>query len=613
MKPMLPVLQFDPPEFTGWSFEVKYDGFRAILDWDKDGPMLTSRNEKPLLPLFPEIEAFLKTHAEKFKLFLPLRLDCELVILENEYKANFSAIQTRGRMKSEKKIAEAAAKHPARLMVFDLLIERGEKTHSLPYLERKRRLSSLFSKTGMAMGPDTTSDELLQLVVPHENFAVLWEEVVLHDGEGIVAKAPESQWEEGKRSPKWIKYKNWKLVDCFITAYEKSNGYYYCGVYKDGEVLQVGHILFGLKPEEKQALSTIIKQNSNDEDNRFIYVEPAICFEVKYLELYDNELREPHFSRFRFDIRPEDCTFDNFLFNQKNVPGDIELTHPDKPVWENPPVRKIDLVHYLREVAPSMLPFLQKRALTVIRYPHGIFGEAFYQKNCPDYAPDFIETHLDEGINYIVCNGLKTLVWLGNQLAIEYHIPFHTIESAKASEIVLDLDPPSPADFRLAVKAAAYIKEVIDGLGLIGFVKTSGNKGLQVYIPLPDDTYTFDDTRLFTEFIANYLVSKEPGLFTIERLKKNRGGRLYVDYVQHAPGKTIIAPYSPRGNKHAGVAAPLFWEEIGEELDPKDINLPNVLKRFKDLGDPFRDYFKTGENQAFGPVLEFLKRPKSSG
>ncbi|WP_059170776.1 DNA ligase D [Bacillus sp. FJAT-27445] len=610
MKPMLPVLQFDPPNRKGWFYEVKYDGFRAILDWDADGPRLTSRNEKPLLPQFPEIKDFLLEHFEKFRHFLPLRLDCELVILDNEYKANFSAIQIRGRMKAEKRITEAARKNPARLMAFDLLLESGEYTQSLSYIERKRRLMDLFLKTGMPLEPNANGNELLQLVVPHKDFEKVWEEVVLHDGEGIVAKDPRGLWEAGKRTTQWIKYKNWKLVDCFLTAYEKSNGYYYCGVYKDGEIIQVGHILFGLKPEEKQALFTVIKQNSKEEDNRFLYVEPAICFEVKYLELYDDQLREPHFSRFRFDLQPEDCTFDKFRFNQKNVPGDIELTHPDKPVWKTPSVRKLDLVHYLMEIAPSMLPFLQKRTLTVIRYPHGMFGEAFYQKNCPDYAPEFIETHMDEGIKYIVCNDLKTLVWLGNQLAIEYHIPFHTIDTDRASEIVLDLDPPSRDDFKLAVKAAIHIKEVIDGLSLIGFIKTSGNKGLQVYLPLPADSFTFDDTRLFTEFIANYLVSKEPGFFTTERLKKNRGGRLYVDYVQHAPGKTIIAPYSPRGNSYAGVAAPLFWEEVGENLNPKDFNLQTILNRYRSEGDPFRDYFKAGDSQPFGPVLEFLKTQK---
>jgi bifunctional non-homologous end joining protein LigD len=607
MKPMLPVLSFDLPEHKGWAYEVKYDGFRAMLEWDVNRIELISRNGKPLIPQFPEIRDFLLSLKEDFEPYLPLILDCELVILENEYKANFKALQIRGRMKAEKRILEAATKNPARLMAFDILQENGSPLISMPYSDRKKHLEKLFSKLGLSGKASPSSSELLQRVEPHSEFKTLWEQVVLHDGEGIVAKDPSGLWEEGKRTGQWVKYKNWKLVNCFLIAYEKSNGYYHCAVYKEGDIFQVGHILFGLKPEEKQALFTVIKQNSFNEDSRFIYVEPAICFEVKYLELYENELREPHFSRFRFDLKPEDCTFDEFLFKQKNTPQDVELTHPDKPVWEDPSVRKVDFVHYLREVSPSMLPFLQNRALTVIRYPHGMFGEAFYQKNCPDYAPEFIQTHMDEGIDYIVCNDLKSLVWLGNQLAIEYHLPFHTIHSVKASEIVLDLDPPSADDFHLAVTAALYIKEVLDGLNLSGFVKTSGNKGLQVYLPLPADTYTFDDTRLFTEFIANYLVSKAPDLFTTERMKKNRGNRLYVDYVQHAPGKTIIAPYSPRGNKHAGVAAPLYWEEVGEGLNPKDFNLLTVLKRYRKIGDPFKDYFQTGDNQLFGPVLEFLK------
>ncbi|RHW42241.1 DNA ligase D [Neobacillus notoginsengisoli] len=610
MKPMLPVLSFESPERPGWLYEIKYDGFRAFLHWDGSTIELISRNGKTLLPQFPEIELFLQANKKNFQRFFPLTLDCELVILENEYKADFSAIQTRGRMKSEKRIKETAEHTPARLMAFDVLVLAGKKLFHLPYLERKKQLETLFTQSGLPKETDRNSRDLLHLVKPHTDFHRIWEQVVLHDGEGIIAKDPKGQWEEGKRTDKWIKYKNWKIVNCFLTRYEKSNGYYYCGVYKDNEVIHVGHILFGLKPEEKQALFTVIKQNATSEDNRFIYVEPAICFEVKYLELYQNELREPHFSRFRFDLKPEDCTYDDFLFNQKNVPQEIELTHPEKPIWETPPIRKIDLVTYLREVSTAMLPFLQNRTLTVIRYPHGMFGEAFYQKNCPDYAPDFIKTYMEEGINYIVCNDLKTLVWLGNQLAIEFHIPFRTIVSETASEIVFDLDPPSPKEFGMAVTAALYIKEVIDGLNLTGFAKTSGNKGIQVYIPLKPDTYTFDDTRLFTEFIANYLVSKAPDLFTIERLKKNRGNRLYVDYVQHAPGKTIIAPYSPRGNNHAGVAAPLFWEEVEPGLDPKEFTLPSVLKRYRDTGDPFKNYFKVGESQPFGPVLEFLQSEK---
>ena len=607
MKPMLPTLTFDLTPNPDWLYEVKYDGFRAILNWDDSGITLTSRNDKPLLPQFPEIAGYLESLEEQFQPFLPLRLDGELVWLENAYKANFSTIQVRGRLKAAKKIAEQAAKSPCRLMVFDILVLAGKSQISKTFEKRKDELLKLFMKLGLPIVADPYSETLLQPVVTHTDFSKLWENVVLHDGEGIIAKHKNSLWEEGKRSLQWLKYKNWKYVSCFITAFEKTNGYFYVGVYKEGKIHGIGQVLFGFKPDEKQALQSTVKQNMVSEDNQFIYVEPAICLEVKYLELYDNQLREPHFHRFRFDSKPEECTYEQFIFKQKNLPEDLDITHPDKPLWKNHDIQKADFILYLREISPYMLPFLENRILTVIRYPHGMFGDPFYQKNCPDYAPEFVQTHQDEGIDYIVCNNLKTLIWLGNQLAIEFHIPFQTTHSKGASEIVFDLDPPSRDEFHMAVKAALLIKEVLDQLNLIGFIKTSGNKGLQIYLPLPEDVFSFDDTRLFTSFIADYLISKDPDSFTIERMKKNRGNRLYVDYVQHSEGKTIVAPYSLRGNDHAGVATPLYWEEVSDKLNPVDFNMENALNRIRKQGDPFKNYFQTKSIQNFGPVSGSVK------
>lgn len=612
MRPMLPTLTFDVPEEKEWLFEAKYDGFRGILHWDKE-PRLTSRNDKPLLNLFPEIKAFLEQHKDKFEQYLPLILDGEVVLLENAYKAHFGSIQVRGRMRSEKKILEKAKTAPCRFLVFDILMINGRKIADKEYSARKAELEALFKSCDLPLKPDEKDSRLVQLVPPYRCFKELWEKIVLHDGEGIVAKQMKNKWEEGKRSSLWLKFKNWKYVSCFITAYEKSNGYFYGGVYQGDTVIGIGQFLFGLKPDEKQALFQIIKENKADENGQFIYVEPAICVDVKYLEIYEEQMREPHFHQFRFDLKPDACTYDQFIQQQKNLPPEIEITHPEKPLWETPAIQKIDYIHFLREVAPYMLPFLKNRLLTVIRYPHGIFAEPFYQKNCPDYAPDFIETEMSEGIDYIVCNNLKTLLWLGNQLAFEYHIPFKTIASSGPSEIVFDLDPPAREAFPLAIKAAVYIKEVLDQLKLISFVKTSGNKGLQVYIPLPENAYTFDDTRLFTEFIAQYLLNKDPDSFTIERLKKHRGGRLYVDYIQHAEGKTIIAPYSPRGNKSATVAAPLFWEEVNEKLTMERFQITNMIKKINSDGDPFNTYFQTKEIQPFSPVLEFLKEHNKKG
>ncbi|WP_041580532.1 DNA ligase D [Bacillus sp. 1NLA3E] len=610
MKPMLPSLTFNIPEGVDWYYEVKYDGFRAILEWNVNNLTLTSRNGKPLLALFPEIELFLLRNKEKFAPFLPLALDGELVFLENPYKADFGSIQVRGRMRSQKKILEKAELQPCFLLVFDVLHLQGVALKGKPYIKRKGELTKLFTAVDLPLVPSENNSKLVQMIPSKQNFQSVWDNVVLYDGEGIVAKQELNLWEDGKRSISWLKYKNWKYVSCFITAYDKSNGYFYIGVFKGGVVYPIGLFLFGLTPEEKQALVRIIKDNQIREDAQFVYVPPAICVEVKYLEVYEKQLREPHFHQFRFDLKAEDCIIENFIYNQKNLPLDIEITHPEKPIWETPPVTKIDYIHYLQEVSPYILPFLKDRALTVIRHPHGMFGEPFYQKNRPDYAPDYVHSFHRENIDYIVCNNFKTLLWLGNQLAIEFHIPFQTINNAFPSEIVLDLDPPSKKDFHLAIKAALLIKEVLDHLNLISFVKTSGNKGLQIYLPLQENQVSYDDTRLFTAFIAEYLVSKDPDSFTIERMKKNRGNRLYVDYVQHGEGKTIIAPYSLRGTGPATVATPLYWHEVTDKLTAETFNITNMVERIRKVGDPFQTYFEAKKIQNIKPILEFLAKKR---
>lgn len=286
---------------------------------------------------------------------------------------------------------------------------------------------------------------------------------------------------------------------------------------------------------------------------------------------------------------------------------EVEITSPDKLLWPKVGITKLAYLKYLVEVSPYLLPFLNYRLLTVIRYPHGFGGKSFYQKNCPDYAPDFIDRYNSDDINYIVCSKLPTLVWLGNQIAIDLHTPFNLVDSSMPSEIVLDLDPPSRNEFNLAIEASIILKEVLDNLKLASFIKTSGNKGLQIYIPLKANTFTYDETRYFTEFLANYLVKREPKLFTIERMKKNRGKKLYVDYLQHALGKTIITPYSLRGNEDALVATPLFWHEVTTSLSPTQFPIDAVIERLKTIGCPFKDFEKNKKSQNFELVLHNLR------
>lgn len=290
-----------------------------------------------------------------------------------------------------------------------------------------------------------------------------------------------------------------------------------------------------------------------------------------------------------------------------NIEGwELELTNPGKTLWSAQQIDKKTYFQYLMKAADRMLPFLKNRLLTVIRYPNGVTGDSFFQKNCPDYAPDFIETYQEDDIRYIVCNSRAALLWLGNQAALEWHVPFSTISVPGVAEVVFDLDPPEKKAFPLAVEAALIMKEIFDRLGLTSFVKTSGGKGLQVYLPLPAGRFSYNDTRKFTRLIAEYLVEKNPRSFTTERLKKNRGHKLYVDYVQHAPGKTIVAPYSPRGNDMALVACPLEWQEVNEQLRPDDFSLPVVLKRIEDKSCPFATFFQVKKQQPFEPILQWL-------
>lgn len=284
----------------------------------------------------------------------------------------------------------------------------------------------------------------------------------------------------------------------------------------------------------------------------------------------------------------------------------VSLTSLSKPIWEKQGIDKAHYLSYLIAISPYLLPFLKNRVLTVIRYPHGVSGDAFFQKHCPEYAPDFIKGK-SPGAR-LVCPDLPSLIWLGNQLALEFHIPFQTIGNRTPSEIVFDLDPPSRDDFPLAVKASLMIKTILDQLHLTAFIKTSGNKGLQIFLPLPDGVFTYQDTRLFMTFVADVLLEKEPALFTTERLKKNRGKRLYLDVVQHSEGKTIIAPYSARGNPEALVSTPLFWDEVNEDLRPEKFPINAIVNRVKQKGCPFADFFRFKQTQPLSPVLAGLKK-----
>ena len=608
LKPMLPTLAFEPPIQGEWLYEMKYDGFRGILEWTSKGCFLWSRNGKDLLPQFPEIKDFLLKQQETVSELLPIVLDGELVILQNDWKANFQQLQKGGGCGHTKKSLCAAAERPCTYLVFDILMHQGNNKLSLPYIKRKELLLSLFDRLNFSLIPSLQSSQIIQYIPYFKDFDEISGKMKECDSEGIIAKLATSTWDEGKRTLTWVKLKNWKTVSCFLTAFDDQNGFFHVGVFQKEKIIPLGLFINGIDSETKASLREVIKHNFKKNHDHLIPIEPGICLDLNYLEWTAEQLREPYFKALRFDLLPEHCTYENFLIENADFPNEVQITHPEKILYEKNSISKLDFLRYLRAISPLILPFLKNRPLTLIRAPHGEFGEAFYQKSRPETAPSFVQSFHYGDVDMIVCNDLKTLTWLGNQLAIEYHIPFHTTKSSFVSEIVFDLDPPSRDEFHLAIKAAKIIKDIFDQLKLTGFVKLSGNKGMQVYVPLPDGVYTWEDTRVFTEFVATFLITSNPDSFTIERLKKNRGGRLYVDFIQHAEGKTIIAPYSVRNNEDALVAAPVFWHEVTDQLKPGNFTIHAVLNRINHLGDPFSLFFFSKKNQPFDQVLKMIKK-----
>ncbi|MNE35743.1 putative ATP-dependent DNA ligase YkoU [compost metagenome] len=237
----------------------------------------------------------------------------------------------------------------------------------------------------------------------------------------------------------------------------------------------------------------------------------------------------------------------------------------------------------LAELAPYLLKYCSNRLLTTIRYPGGIHKEFFYQKNAPEPLPAYVQTAEQDGIRYVVMNDLPTLLWLGNLAAIEFHPSLHYVGNDLPCEWMIDLDPSVDDEPRI-MEAASYVGEILSSLGLSSIPKTSGATGVQIIVPI-EYGVTFDQLRTIGHFVARFVTEKYSRLFTIERLKKDRGNKIYFDYLQHYGGKTLAAPYTPRAREAASVSTPLSWEEVRRNPHPSQFNLLNIHERLNALGD----------------------------
>jgi bifunctional non-homologous end joining protein LigD len=276
----------------------------------------------------------------------------------------------------------------------------------------------------------------------------------------------------------------------------------------------------------------------------------------------------------------------------------VDLSKTDKVLFADDGVTKGDLIEYYRDVASRMLPYMAGRAAVMSRYPDGITSQRVFQKNVPDYFPDWItrvEVPKQDGVlHQVVCDKQATFIYLANQACIELHVFLSRIGRLEnPDQLVFDLDPPGDDRFADACQAARSLRQLLEGeLGLTSFVKTTGGRGLHVHVLLraEDD---FDTVRSFARQAAGVLAARNPDLITAEQRKERRGSRIYADIMRNAYAQTVIAPYAVRARPGAPVSVPLRWEELDDPaLQPRNFTLRTVRPRLDELSgkaDPWAD------------------------
>lgn len=274
----------------------------------------------------------------------------------------------------------------------------------------------------------------------------------------------------------------------------------------------------------------------------------------------------------------------------------VRLTNLDKVFWPEG-YTKADLIKYYIEMAPLLLPYMKDRLFVMSRYPDGITGETFYQKDCPDYAPDWLETlplqspDSDKVVNYIVIKDAATLAWLANQACIELHIWLAKKDRLNYPDIaVFDLDPFPPATFKDVMEVAMLVREALAQFDLKGFPKTSGATGMHIFVPL-EPVLTYTEVRDAVEFICRRIHGVYPRKTTLERSVSKRDGKVYLDYLQNTRGKTMVFQYSLRPEPGAPVSTPVTWEEVAaRKIKPGDFNIKTISRRLQEVGDLYREF-----------------------
>jgi bifunctional non-homologous end joining protein LigD len=273
----------------------------------------------------------------------------------------------------------------------------------------------------------------------------------------------------------------------------------------------------------------------------------------------------------------------------------VHLTNLSKVMYPALAITKQEVITYYIRMAPRMLPFLHNRPLTMHRYPGGVGGENFYEKDAPRGTPDYVDIFTrfaktaDREVHFVLCNNLDTLIWLANLASLELHVTLSTAAAYDSPDLLLfDIDPEPPLSFDDAIDVAHSVRERLEDAGIQSYVKTSGKKGLHVVVPLSAG-YHFEEIRAFAHSMGKHIARDTPHVVA-EFPHSQDPGTIFIDYLQNAHGKTMAAPYSLRATDGATVSAPLRWDQLKHGVRPQDFNIRTMLSGSE---DPWRDIFDT--------------------
>jgi bifunctional non-homologous end joining protein LigD len=562
-------------------------------------------------------------------------LDGEVVALDDTGRPSFQRLQGRARLSRPIDIRHATVSTPVTYYAFDLLGFEDFDLRSLPLSDRKAALRRVLPPVGALRYLEHVEDEGEALYQETERLGL----------EGIVAKKSASPYKAGRTSA-WLKIRSRHTGDFVVvgfTAPKGSRGGFgalQLADYVDGELVYAGRAGTGFSDKQLTEVRRELEARKREDppcsgpildEKGTTWVEPTTVCEVEYSEWTDEGvLRQPVFLRFRDDKTPEECIRDprvksgataeqdDVIPKERKPPRDLagagelpfELTNLKKVFWPEDSYTKGDLIDYYRAVSPWLLAYLRNRPVVMTRYPDGIGGKSFFQKDAPGFRPAWIRTErmwsedTQREIDYFVCDDEASLLYVVNLGTIPLHLWASRVPTLERPDwCVLDLDPKG-APFDHVVEVARAAKKLCDRIGLPVLVKSTGSSGLHLMIPLGRQC-THEQSRSLGELLARCLVEHLPEIATIVRQVTRREGKVYVDYLQNGSGKLIVAPFSVRPLPGAPVSVPLAWREVNRKLDIRGHTIKTVPERMRKLEtDPLAEVLELSPD--LGAALERL-------